>query len=185
MFSLTLPPPGIAVLLVALVLGAAAYDIPYRRIPNWLTGIGVLLGVGMNAFLYPVWPGLRLSLTGLAVGFGAYFLLYAIRAMGAGDVKLMAAVGAMVGWEDWAAIFIFTAILGGIASLTLMTARGRVRKTLWNVGFVLSEMKSGRAAYLSNEELDVRSSKAVGLPHGAVIAAGTLVFLALAAHFAG
>jgi len=57
MFSLTLPPPGIAVLLFALVLGAAAYDIPYRRIPNWLTATGVLAGIGMNTFLYQGWPG--------------------------------------------------------------------------------------------------------------------------------
>src|SRR5215469_18279561 len=142
MFALTLPPPGIAVLLVALVLAAAAFDIPYRRIPNWLTATGVLLGIGMNMFLYPVWPGLRLSLIGIVIGFGVYFLLYAIRAMGAGDVKLMAAVGAMVGWQDWLAIFLITALLGGAASIALVTARGRVRKTLWNVGFVLSEMKS-------------------------------------------
>jgi len=128
--------------------------------------------------------GLRLSLAGLALGFGVYFLLYSMRAMGAGDVKLMAALGAMVGWQDWAGIFLITAIIGGFASLALMTLRGRVKKTLWNVGFVLSEMKSGRAAYLANEELDVRSGKALGMPHGAVIAAGTLVFLAMSAHFA-
>ena len=96
-----------------------------------------------------------------------------------------AAVGAMVGWQDWFGIFIVTAIVGGIASMALMAMRGRIKKTLWNVGFVLTEMKNGRAAYLSNEELDVRSSKALGLPHGAVIAAGTLVFLGLSAHFAG
>jgi prepilin peptidase CpaA len=184
MFSFTLPPPAIAVLLLALVIGAAAYDIPYRRVPNWITAAGVLLGLGMNAFLYG-WPGLQTSLAGLAVGFGAYFILYSMRAMGAGDVKLMAAIGAMVGWQDWFGIFIVTAIVGGFASMGLMAMRGRVKKTLWNVGFVLTEMKSGRAAYLSNEELDVRSGKAVGLPHAAVIAAGTLVFLGLSIHFAG
>ena len=185
MISLTLPPPGTLILLIALIVAAAAYDIPYRRIPNWLTASGALAGIAMNMFLYEGWPGLRLAFGGLAVGFGIYFMLYAIRAMGAGDVKLMAAVGAMVGWQDWVAIFLITAIIGGFASLTLMTLRGRVKKTLWNVGFVLTEMKSGRAAYLTNEELDVRSARAVGLPHGAVIAAGTLVFLALSAHFAG
>jgi prepilin peptidase CpaA len=183
MLSFTLPPPGIAVLLLALVAVAAAYDVPFRRIPNWLTATGVLLGLAMNTFLYQGWPGLRMSFIGLAVGFGAYFVLYSLRAMGAGDVKLMAAVGAMVGWQDWFGIFIVTAIIGGFASMVLMALRGRVKKTLWNVGFVLSEMKSGRAAYLSNEELDVRSSKAIGLPHGAVIAAGTLVFLGLSMHF--
>jgi prepilin peptidase CpaA len=184
MLSFTLPPPGIAVLLLALVAGAAAYDVPFRRIPNWLTATGVLLGIAMNTFLYQGWPGLRMSLIGLAVGFSAYFVLYSLRAMGAGDVKLMAAIGAMVGWQDWFGIFIVTAIIGGFASMVLMALRGRVKKTLWNVGFVLSEMKSGRAAYLSNEELDVRSSKAIGLPHGAVIAAGTVVFLGLSMHFA-
>ena len=182
--SFTLPPPAIVALLLALVIGAAAYDIPYRRVPNWITAAGVLLGLAMNGFLYG-WPGLRMSIIGLAVGFGGYFMLYALRAMGAGDVKLMAAIGAMVGWQDWFGIFIVTAIVGGFASMALMAMRGRVRKTLWNVGFVITEMKHGRAAYLSNEELDVRSSKAIGLPHAAVIAAGTLVFVGLSIHFAG
>jgi hypothetical protein len=58
-----------------------------------------------------------------------------------------------------------------------MTLRGRVKKTLWNVGFVLNEMKSGRAADLANEELDMRRFKSAGLAHGAVIAAATLVFV--------
>ena len=170
-------------MLLALVIGSAAYDIPYRRIPNSFTAGGVLLGLAMNMFLYG-WPGLLTSLEGLAMGFGAYFILYSMRAMGAGDVKLMAAIGAIVGWQNWFGIFIFTAIVGGVASMALMAMRGRVKKTLWNVGFVLTERKSGRAAYLSNEELDVRSSKAIGLPHAAVIAAGTLVFLGLSIHFA-
>jgi hypothetical protein len=59
-----------------------------------------------------------------------------------------------------------------------------VKKTLWNVSFILNEMKSGRPAYMGKEELDVRSPKALGLPHGAVIAVGTIFFLALSAHFA-
>ena len=55
--------------------------------------------------------------------------------------------------------------------------RGRLKNTLFNVGFILSEMKSGRPAYLGNEELDVRSEKALRLPHGVIIAVGTIVFL--------
>jgi hypothetical protein len=58
-----------------------------------------------------------------------------------------------------------------------------VKKTFWNVGFILSELKRGRPAYMRREELDVKSPKALGLPHGAVIAVGTLFFLAVAAHF--
>jgi prepilin peptidase CpaA len=181
MFSL--PAPGAEALLLLVVLGAAVYDVRYRRIPNWLSMSGVLAGLALNTFLYQGWPGLQLSLQGLGVGFGVYFLLYAVRAMGAGDVKLMAAVGAIVGWRDWFGTFLITAIIGGAMALILVAAKGRMRKTLWNVSFILSEMKSGRPAYLGKEELDVRNPKALGLPHGAVIAVGTIFFLALAAHF--
>lgn len=181
--SLTLPPRGIEVVLLALVLGAAVYDVRYRRIPNWLTLLGVLVGVGLNTFLYRGWQGMRFALLGLALGFGVYFVLYAMRAMGAGDVKLMAAIGSMVGWSDWFGIFVITAIIGGLAALVLVATRGRLKKTLFNVSFILSEMKSGRPAYVGREELDVRSPKALGLPHGAVIAVGTIIFLMLSSYY--
>ena len=181
--ALTLPPPGIEVPVLALVLCAAVYDVRFRRIPNWLTLTGVLAGLALNTFLYQGWPGLRFSLIGLATAFGVYFVLYVLRAMGAGDVKMMAAIGAMVGWQDWFGIFIVTAIIGGAAALALVLSRGRFRQTLFNVSFILSEMTSGRPAYVGKEELDVRSPKALGLPHGAVIAVGTILFLALSAQF--
>src|SRR5581483_6279692 len=138
--TLTLPPRGIELILLPIVIGAAVYDMRYRRIPNWLNLTGVILGLAMNAWLIAEgrpWPGLVFSLKGLAVGFFVYFGLYAIRAMGAGDVKLMAAVGALVGWEDWCGIFILTAIIGGLTALVLALVRGRLRNTLFNVGFIL------------------------------------------------
>ena len=180
---LTLPPRGVEVVLLALVLGAAVYDVRYRRIPNWISVGGSAVGVALNAFLGPPMFGWAFALKGLALGFGAYFVLYLLHAMGAGDVKMMAAVGSLVGWEDWIGIFILTAILGGIAAICLATMRKRLGKTLWNVGFILSELKSGRPAYLGREELDVKSSKAVGLPHGAVIALATICFLGMSAYF--
>ena len=182
--TFSLPPPGVEVVLIALVLCAAIYDVRYRRIPNWLTVAGVLVGLALNGFLDRGRPGMFLSsLLGLAIAVGLYFVLYALRAMGAGDVKLMAAVGAVVGWPNWFGIFIVTAILGGIMALILVVARGRVKKTFWNVAFILSELRGGRPAYLRREELDVKNPKALGLPHGAVIAVGTIFFLALSAHF--
>jgi prepilin peptidase CpaA len=160
----------------------------YRRIPNWLSVTGTLIGLAMNAFLgrldlRPGWPGLRFALVGFAVAFGVYFVLYALRAMGAGDVKLMGAVGAMVGWENWFGIFVITAVIGGAMALILVIVKKRAMRTFFNVGVILNEMKSGRPAYLAKEELDVKNPKALGLPHGAVIAVGTLFFLAVAAHF--
>jgi prepilin peptidase CpaA len=176
---LTLPPPGVNFALIVLILVAAVYDLRYRRIPNWLTISGVITGIAMNTFLYRGWPGLRLSLAGLAVSFAAYFLLYSLRAMGGGDVKLMAAIGALVGVRDWFGIFMITALIGGIAGLAMLSMRGRLKKTLWNVGFILSEMKHGRPAYVRREELDVTNPKSVGLPHGAMIALGTIMFLSI------
>jgi prepilin peptidase CpaA len=182
--TFTLPPPGVVAVLLAMVLAAAVYDVRYRRIPNWLTLAGVLAGVALNGFLDQGRPGLFVSsLLGLAMAFGVYFVLYALRAMGAGDVKMMAAVGAIVGWRDWFGVFIITAMIGGIMALILVAMRGRVKKTFWNVAFILSELKGGRPAYMRREELDVKNPKALGLPHGAVIAVGTVFFLALSAHF--
>ncbi|MBZ5581126.1 MAG: A24 family peptidase [Acidobacteriia bacterium] len=181
--TLSLPPRGIEVVLLTLLIGAALYDIRYRRIPNWLTVGGVAIGVALNAFLGPPVGGWPFAVKGMVLGFGAYFLLYALHAMGAGDVKLMAAVGALVGWQNWVGIFMLTAIMGGMAALILAVARKRLGNTLWNVGFILTEMKSGRPAYLGKEELDVKSRKSLGLPHGAVIAMATICFLGLSAYF--
>jgi len=182
--TFTLPPPGVEAVVIALVLCAAVYDVRYRRIPNWLSVVGVLAGLALNGFLDQGRPGLFVSsMLGLAIAFGLYFVLYALRAMGAGDVKLMAAVGAVVGWPNWFGIFIVTAVIGGVMALILVVARGRLRKTFWNVAFILSELRGGRPAYMRREELDVKNPKSLGLPHGAVIAVGTLFFLALSAHF--
>lgn len=180
MFSI--PPRGALIVLAVLLAGATIYDIRFRRIPNWLTVSGMAAGILVNWFIGPPEAGLLYSLAGLGGAFAVYLFLYALRAMGAGDVKLMAAVGAVVGLQRWFGIFLITAIAGGIAALLLVLLRGRAKKTLWNVGFILNEMRFGRAAYVTREELDVRSGKAMGLPHGAVIAAGTIIYLVIAAR---
>ena len=178
----TLPPQKVEMVLMAMLLAAAVFDVRYRRIPNWLTVSGAVLGVAINTIIGSPEGGLVFSLVGLLVAFAVYVALYALRAMGAGDVKLMAATGALVGWERWFGIFLVTALLGGVMALMLVLARGRLKKTMFNVSFIVSEMKSGRPAYLANEELDVRNKKALGLPHGAVIAVGTVFYLALSAR---
>ena len=180
--GLTLPAPGLEALLLVVVLAAAVYDVRYRRIPNWVSVGGIASAVLANSLTHGI-PGLLFSLAGFALSFGFYFLLYLIHAMGAGDVKLMGAIGALVGWKNWVAIFVIAAILGGIMAMILIISRNRVKRTFWNIGYLLNEMRRGRAAYVSREELDVQSPQSVGLPHGAVIAVATIFYLALAAHF--
>lgn len=176
-------PPVFQILLVLTVMAAGVYDIRRRRVPNWLTVSAVLVGIALNAFLYET-HGLWFSLKGLGLALLVYFPLFAIRAMGAGDAKLMGAVGAMVGPWNWFGIFVLTAILGGVFAMALLVTTGRSRRTFANVGFLVRELAYFRAPYMKNEELDVRSQKAVGLPHAAVIALGVLGFLAVAAIWA-
>ena len=173
-------PPAALILAVLVVVGiAAVYDIRYRRIPNWLVLTGILVGFGLNTFLFE-WKGLRFSLLGLALAFLIYFPLYLLRGMGAGDVKLMASIGAMVGWADWMGIFIVTAILGGLAAIALLLRQSRLIYGLSNVGYMVGEIMSFRAPYVRNDSLDLRSSRSMKLPHGVFIALGSLIFLGAA-----
>jgi prepilin peptidase CpaA len=174
--------PLVTCLLLALVFAAAVFDIRLRRIPNWLSATGIALGFAARVFERGLWSGLLFSAEGFILALAVYLFLYALHAMGAGDGKLMAAAGALAGWKAWAGIFAITAIFGGIAALALSIARGRLRKTLWNTGVALSEMGHGRPPHLANEELDVRGSKGMRLPHGVSIAVGTMAYL-LITHY--
>src|SRR5580658_7920955 len=163
------------ILLGILVAIAAVFDIRYRRIPNWLVLAGIVVGLAWNVS-DSGWSGLLRSSEGLGLGFILYFPLYLIRARGAGEVKLLAAVGAITGWSNCVWIFLLTAVLGGVIALILLMFRGRVRHTFFNVGWMIQELLHLLAPYRSNEELDVTSSKGMRLPHGAMIAVGVLAF---------
>jgi prepilin peptidase CpaA len=180
---MSLPPPAIRILLEVLVIVAAIWDIRTRRIPNWLTLSGVVLGVGLNTFLFET-AGLWFSLKGLGLALGVYFVLYLLHAMGAGDVKLMAAVGAVVGAANWFGILVLTSLAGAVAGLLLVAFKGRFRKTLGNIGIILTSLGRGRAPYKETPELDVSTDQGMRLPHGALIALGTLGFLAAALRWA-
>ena len=162
----------------------------FGRIPNWLTLAGVVVGIGLNTFLAV--DGLhwydgynwRSSLAGMGLAFLIYFPLYLLRGMGAGDVKLMAAVGALVGPLNWFGIFVLGSIFGGIAAVFILLTGGRFRRTFSNVGYMLSELIHFRPPYLRKEELDVKNPKALTMPHGVVIAIGCAAFLVAAAVWA-
>lgn len=175
-------PWSLQLLVAVIALVAGIYDIRYRRIPNWLVLPGFLLGILLNGFLY-FGEGLWRSAAGVGLALVIYFPLYLLRGMGAGDVKLMAALGAMVGWQNWIVIFIVSGILGGIFAVILTLAKGRFRKTMSNVGYMLWEMAHLRSPYMRSGDLDVKSPTAVTLPHGAVVALGCLAFLGAGAVF--
>lgn len=172
-------PAALSALLLALALTAAAFDIRYRRIPNWLVVTGATAAFAIHIWLSG-FNGFKTAAAGLGVAFLVYLPLFVLRAMGAGDVKLMAAIGAVIGPMNWIFLFVFTALLGGVAALVLVLAKGRLGETLRNVGVILSELAHFRAPHEKDVALDVRHANAITLPHGVVIAAACLLFLYLA-----
>ena len=160
----------------AIVLVAAVYDWRYRRIPNWLNLSGLILGLGLNLLYFQIHGAAQAS-EGLLLAMAVYFPLYLLRGMGAGDVKLMAAIGSIVGPGHWFEIFLATALAGGSIGLLAALRKGRLRRTFWNVWYLLRELRGLRLPYKSNPELDIRNKQALRLPHGVLIAVGCLVVL--------
>lgn len=178
----TRPAVGIEFVLVLAVLVATVTDVRSRRIPNWLTVSTLLLGFVLNALIaYPSpLEGVWLSARGFALAFGLNLAMYMLHMTGAGDVKLLAAVGAMVGSSDFLFIFLLTALIGGVLAVILMLLKGRVRQTLWNLAYMVGELMKWRAPHLTREQLDVGSSKALRLPGAVRIGLGVVAFLVMA-----
>ncbi len=174
-------PLVVRLVLATVVLTAAVYDFRFRRIPNWLNLSGLVLGFGLNALFFQMHGAIAAG-QGLLFAILIYMPLYLLRAMGAGDVKLMAALGSLVGPWNWLQIFLATAIAGGIVAAGLILFKRRFTDTCWNVWLLLKELSHFRAPHRGSAQLDVRNAAALRMPHGVLIAIGSLVFLLFVAH---
>jgi Flp pilus assembly protein protease CpaA len=94
-------------------------------------------------------------------------------------VKLMGAVGAFAGPVLWVHVFLATSVAAGILAVWLSLAKGRFRQTLWNMGYLAVELMHFRPPYYKHPELDVKSGRALKMPHGVAIAAGVAACVAL------
>jgi prepilin peptidase CpaA len=155
---------------------AAATDLRSRIIPNWLIVIGFIAGFSLNT-IFGGWSGLLAALMGFGLALLIYVPLFILRAMGGGDVKLMAAVGCIVGPQNWFMIFIFASLMGGVFALILILVRNAAGGTLWNMLHIGKELIRLRMPFKSKPELDIGHSKALTMPHGLSIAAGTFLFM--------
>lgn len=173
-------------LLLAVAVIAGIYDWRFRRIPNWLTLAGLIAGFSCHCYLGGAaggWAGSLAGFTTAAKGFGlaalVYFALYLARAMGAGDVKLMAALGSIAGPMNWFLFFLASSILGAVAAIAMTLAYGRFYSTLWNVGQIVKELTLFHAPYKRQPQLDLHHSNALRIPRGTVIGV-TAVLLVVA-----
>ena len=169
-------PPFLKFALALLVALAAIYDLRVRKIPNWLNVTGAIAGIGLNTVLFAA-RGLAMACLGLALALAVYILLYLVRAMGAGDAKLMAAVGAIAGPQNWLFIFLYTALAGGVVAIAVAASKRRLGKTFANTATVVGELLQFQSPASRHQELDVRSPRSMRLPHAVAIAAGSLIFL--------
>src|SRR6186713_1022821 len=155
--------------LVVLSLGLAAAvvtDVRTRRIPNWLTGAIAAAGFGM------AFGGGTVTPLGAALGLLAGLLLmmpgHIIGATGAGDVKLMAAVGAVVGPGMALRAFVLTAVVGGVFALAVALRRGRLTETVYGTTQLVTSPVSSRPAIVATD-------RANRFAYGPAIAIGTLL----------
>jgi len=165
---------GVDALLMALI--AAVIDVRQHRIPNWLTYSGIGMGIVLRWAFFG-WPGLSSAATGCLLAGGVVFLFYLVRAMGAGDVKLLAAIGSLVGPSHAVSILVATAIGGGVLAICYVAYRGRMWATVKNIGSVL-KFHSGSGLQV-HPELNLDNPSALRMPYGLAIASGTMyAFLA-------
>lgn len=165
--------PDLVLLSIALALSvaAAAIDVKQRRIPNWLTYPSIILGVLLRGMLLG-WEGVASALAGCVLAGGIFLLFYLVRAMGAGDVKLVAALGSLLGPSDAVVMLLATAICGGVMAIVYAVYRKRACATFVNVGAALQfHAVSGLRAH---PELNLDNPVALRMPYGLAIAAGTL-----------
>jgi len=166
------------VLLIVFTSVAAVTDWRTRRIPNWLTVSSLALGTGLQAWLGG-WAGLQSAGYGLGVALAIGLPLYLLRGLGGGDVKMMAAAGAITGPMNFLYIFLINAVLGGVVAIVLVVYKGRLRRTLWNVATIVRALAHLRAPHEAEQQLDLASPDALTLPRGPVFAAAAVVFVVM------
>jgi prepilin peptidase CpaA len=157
------------IVVAAAAITAAAIDLRIHRVPNVLTAGIALVGFGLAAIgLGRV--GLSLSLAGCLVGLGVMLPGYLIGAMGGGDVKLLAAVGTLLGPGATLRAFVASAIVGGLIAIFVAWRRGRFAATVSGATALVTSAGS-RIDEISDTRRDNRFAYAPAIAVGAIVAA--------------
>jgi prepilin peptidase CpaA len=148
------------------------HDLRERKIPNTLSGPAILAGLMMHA-AFGGWRGMGNSaLAGLAAG-AVSLIFWLAGGMGAGDVKLMAAIGCITGFLPLRMVMVSTAVAGGLFAVVLSIYHGRLRETMRNVLVLMDHHR--RRGLEPHPDLNVSSPRTLSLPFALPVAAGCLV----------
>lgn len=169
--------PGV----IALTVLAVIWDLAKRRIPNAITLTGMAMGLAGHAVM-DGGRGLAWSAGGLAVGFGLLLVPVLMGGMGAGDLKLMGAVGALVGPGLALEIALVSGVVGGLLALAV-ALRGRVLRAALERAAQLcvpwrrnGEKQAGEHGNSGASEIDrPRAGDLGSVPYGVAIGVGTWI----------
>lgn len=157
---------------VVLVTAIGAFtDFRSARLPNSLTYSALAMALLLRGALMG-WPGLKSGAIGIAIAGGLFCVLFAMGAMGGGDMKMMAAVGAWVGSAHVVTVIVVIALAGGVLALISTILNGHLLRTLRNiVQLVMYRLSSGLQPH---PEMNVQVPSSARIPFGVAIAMGTL-----------
>jgi len=167
-------------LLSLVVLWSLRTDLSSRRIPNKLVVFALcagvlthLVGPAGNGLLSnaPGNLGVQAAMLGALTGLLLFLPLYTLRAMGAGDVKLTAAIGAFTGPADMVNVALFILLMGGALALVRMLWAGSSRRVLLNLQLMLLPVFAG-----GQRRFDPATQSADRMPFAVAIAAGLLAY---------
>lgn len=173
-------------LLLLLVAASGFFDLKERKIPNKITFTGILIGILFN-IITGGWMGLLQSILGMFAGLTIFFLPFVMGGMGAGDVKLMGAIGALMGWQFSVMTALYSAIVGGIMVLIYLLYTGRLRETMTKMIYALINiilqfairLGYNETVYKAHEKFSKNGHdyKKIYIPYGVAIAGGAVLVL--------
>jgi prepilin peptidase CpaA len=164
----------IPVIVVLIALVACAFDLRTRRIPNALTFGAALAGLVFHRVMSGS-DGALLAAGGWLVGLCLFMPFFALRGMGGGDVKLLAALGAWLGPQETLWVAVYTGIAGGALAVVVAASQGYLRTAMHNVFGVLGYWAAVGIKPVPG--LTLESTSAPRLAYAIPILAGTLVTL--------
>ncbi|WBA87419.1 A24 family peptidase [Endozoicomonas sp. GU-1] len=160
-------PQALILMLCSTLLLACYFDSRYNRIPNWLNGTVIFLAIAFHTITDST-IGLIFSTLGTLTGFACFFPGYLFnKAMGAGDVKLMTALGGILGSQAIFVSALFTLIAGGILALFYIALKGQLLPTMQRYWLSTRLM-----TYLSPADGEVTTGK---FPYALAITTGVIL----------
>ena len=158
-------------LVSAILILAAWIDGKELKVPNWITFPMVLSGLVYSTV---AGDGFVAGILGMCCGLACLLPLYSVGGMGAGDVKLMAGIGAWVGWQVTFYSFSVSVVVGAIMAVLMVAYRGTWKKHYANFLQILSEWTIIRNPYELSEIAAERKPTMFLLPYGIPICIGTI-----------